>query len=82
MEEILKLIAAGGGIGVSATWAYWLWRLEPRFKALEEAIYTQSKVDLLRLTTSAVTAPELREVAAVMAAEVQKKIEELQSKSK
>jgi hypothetical protein len=63
MEEIIKLIAAGGGIGVSATWAYWLWRLEPRFKALEEAVLIQSKVDLLRIATSSHVAPQLKEIA-------------------
>lgn len=74
MEEVIKLIAAGGGIGVSATWAYWLWRLEPRFKALEEAVYTQAKVDLLRLAASVTAAPELRQVATNMAAEVDEKL--------
>lgn len=74
MEEILKLIAAGGGMGVSATWAYWLWRLEPRFKALEEAVYTQSKVDLLRIATSPNTAPELKDIAKGMASEIDAKL--------
>lgn len=77
MEEILKLIAAGGGIGVSATWAYWLWRLEPRFKALEEAVYTQAKVDLLRLVANSTVAPELKQVAGRMVEEIEEKLKDL-----
>lgn len=77
MEEVIKLIAAGGGIGVSATWAYWLLKLEPRFKALEEAIYTQARVDLLRLAASATVAPELKAVALSMNNEVEEKIKSL-----
>ena len=63
MEEILKLIATGGGIGVSATWAFWLWRLEPRLKAIEIALNMQSKVELLRLAASPYVASELKESA-------------------
>lgn len=74
MEQILQLLAAGGGVGVSATWAYWLWKLEPRFKALEEAIYMQAKVDLLRLAASATTHPELKAVANDMLATIEEKM--------
>lgn len=74
MEEVIKLIAAGGGVGVSATWAYWLWRLEPRFKALEEAVYTQAKVDLLRLVANSTVAPELKAVAAGMVETIDAKL--------
>lgn len=63
MEEILKLIAAGGGIGVSATWAYYLWKIEPRLRALEEAIYTQGRIDLLKIAASATVADALKEEA-------------------
>lgn len=80
MEEVIKLIAAGGGIGVSATWAYWLWKLEPRFKSLEEAVYTQAKVDLLRLAASATVAKELREIANIMVTEVDEKLKIIKTK--
>lgn len=78
MEEMFKLIAAGGGIGVSATWAYWLWKIEPRIKALEEAIYMQSKVDLLRMATSPTVAPHLKDVADKMVVEVDERLKAIQ----
>lgn len=74
MEQILQLLAAGGGVGVSATWAYWLWKLEPRFKALEEAIYMQAKVDLLRLAASAHLHPELKAAANDMIGTIDEKL--------
>lgn len=64
MEEIiLKIIATGGGLGISATWAYYLWKIEPRLKALEEAIYTQGRIDLLKIVASSTVARELKEEA-------------------
>lgn len=74
MEEVLKLIAAGGGVGVSATWAYWLWRLEPRMRAIEEAIYIQAQVDLLRLIANSNVAGELKVVASGIIKKVEEKL--------
>lgn len=73
---MLKLIAAGGGIGVSATWAYWLWKLEPRLRAIEEAIYIQAKVDLLRIVSNSLVAPELKTVASGIIKHVESKMGE------
>lgn len=61
MEELLlKLIAGGGGVAITATWAYYLWKIEPRLRALEEAIYTQGRIELLKIAASVTVAKELK----------------------
>lgn len=61
MEEVYKYLATAGVAG--AVLAYHLWRLEPRLRAIEEAIARQGRIDLLRLAGSPLVAPELKEAA-------------------
>lgn len=63
MEEIIKLIAAGGGIGVSATWAYWLWRIEPRLRSLEVTILRGQKIDMLHMVRDLAVGSDLHVAA-------------------
>lgn len=65
MEELFKLAASGAGFAGLLV-IYYLVRLEPRFRAVEEAILLQSKVDLLRLAASPLVATELKEAATKM----------------
>lgn len=70
MEEIIKLIAAGGGIGVSATWAYWLWRIEPRLRSLEITILRGQKIDMLHMVRDLAVGSDLHAAATNMLEEI------------
>lgn len=61
MDELWKFLAGTGVAG--AVLAYHLWRLEPRLRAIEEALARQGKIELLRLAASPHVASELKEVA-------------------
>ena len=69
MEELYKLAASGAGFAGLLV-VYYLVRLEPRLRALEEAIARQGKIDLLRMAASPLVAPELKEVAKNMIQEI------------
>lgn len=69
MEELFKLAASGAGFAGLLV-VYYLVRLEPRLRALEEAIARQGKIDLLRMAASPLVAPELKEVARTMIQEL------------
>lgn len=70
MEEIIKLIAAGGGIGVSATWAYWLWHIEPRLRSLEVTILRGQKIDMLHMVRDLAVGSDLHVAATNMLEEI------------
>lgn len=69
MEELYKLAASGAGFAGLLV-VYYLVRLEPRLRAVEEAIARQGRIDLLRLAASPLVAPELKEAARSLIQEV------------
>ena len=69
MDEVLKALVNSGVSG--AILAFFLWRLEPRLRAIEDAIGRQGKIDLLRLAASPHVAPELKEAAKDLIKEIE-----------
>lgn len=69
MEELFKSLASGAGVaGMVLGW--FLWRIEPRLKALEDAQHVSNKVDLLRLVSSPHVATEVKESATQILKEI------------
>lgn len=73
MDQVFAFLSGTGVAG--AVLAYHLWKLEPRLRAIEDSISRQGKIDLLRMATSPHVAPELKEVAKTMIAEIDRALE-------
>lgn len=80
MDEILKGALSGTGVA-GAILIFHLWKLEPAlvalkeeirkgFRALEEASYIRSKTDLLKMISSPLVAPAVKDEAAEMVRQI------------
>jgi hypothetical protein len=69
MEQFVQSLASGAGVA-GVILGYYLWRLEPRLKSMEDTLARQGKIDLLRLIASPHVAPELKAEAQKMVAEI------------
>ena len=69
MEQFIQSLASGAGVA-GVILGYYLWRLEPRLKSMEDTLARQGKIDLLRLIASPHVASELKQEAEKMVAEI------------
>lgn len=77
MDELLKFVAAGGSI-TTGLLIWYVYKIEPRLRSLEQTILQGQQVDLLKLSKDISIAPALQERAQLELKRVEQKVGELQ----
>jgi len=74
MEELIKFVAAGGSV-TTILLLYYIYKIEPRMRSMEQTILQGQQVDLLKLVET-LSHPDLHAKAAQILKNVEKQIKD------